>query len=206
MFTQFKNIDTAFSHIRRFSIFLIIACVFLSGFAIWRSFMLVDRASARIYILANGKALEAFAAERKDNVGVELRDHVKMFHHYFFTMDPDEKVITTNIGLALNLADESAKKEYDNLRERGYFNNLISANISQKISVDSTFLDLNVYPYYFKCFATQKLIRSSSTVMRRLVTQGFLRDVTRSDNNPHGFLIQQWETLENPDSKGEVRP
>jgi len=199
MFTQFKNIDTAFSHIKRFSIFLILACVMVSGFAIWKSFEMVEEVNGKVYILANGKALEAFSAERKDNIGVEIRDHVKMFHHYFFTLDPDEKVIQRNMLAALNLADESAKKSYDNLKEQGYFTNLISANISQEITVDSVSVDLNAYPYYFRCFATQQLVRSTSTVSRKLVTQGYLRNVSRSDNNPHGFLIQRWETLVNSD-------
>ncbi|MET4083913.1 conjugative transposon TraK protein [Pedobacter sp. UYP30] len=199
MFTQLKNIDTAFKHIKRFSIFLILACILISGFAIWKSFDMVKTVQEKIYILANGKAIEAFSAERKDNIGVELRDHIKMFHHYFFSLDPDDKVIQANISNALNLADESAKKAYDNLKEQGYYNNLISANISQAISVDSIQLDINKYPFAFKCYATQKLIRSSSTITRKLITQGTVRNVARSDNNPHGFLIQQWETLENRD-------
>lgn len=199
MFTQFKNIDTAFKHIKLFSIFLILACTLLSGFSIWKSFDMVKTIKGKIYILANGKAIEAFSAERKDNIGVELRDHIKMFHHYFFTLDPDDRVIQANISNALNLADESAKKAFDNLKEQGYYNNLISANISQEIRVDSTKLDINQYPFQFRCYATQKLIRSTSTVARKLITQGYVRNVSRSDNNPHGFLIQQWETLENSD-------
>ena len=199
MFSQFRNIDTAFSHIKRFSIFLILACVLVSGFAVWKSFQLVSEITGKVYILANGKALEAFSAERKDNVAVEIRDHVKMFHYWFFTLDPDEKVIASNIGKALYLADGSAKAAYDNLKEQGYFTNLISANISQSISVDSIQLDMAQEPFHFKCFATQQLLRSTSTVIRRLVTQGALRNVLRSDNNPHGFLIQRWETVLNQD-------
>ena len=199
MFTQFKNIDTAFRHIKRFSLFLILACVILSGFAIYKSFDLVKTMQSKVYILANGKAIEAFSTTRKDNLPVELRDHIRTFHHYFFTLDPDDKVIQSHVATALNLADESAKKANDNLKEQGYYNNIISANISQEIEVDSISLDINQYPFYFKCFATQKLVRSSSTATRKLVTQGFIRNVSRSDNNPHGFLIQRWETLENAD-------
>lgn len=199
MFSQFRNIDTAFAHIKRFSLFLLADCVLLSGFSVWQAFEMVREVSGKVYILANGKALEAFSAERKDNIAVEIRDHVKMFHYYFFTLDPDEQVIARNIGAALNLADESAKKSYDNLREQGYFTHLVSANISQEIVVDSVQVDLDEYPYRFKCFASQKLARATSTVLRKLVTQGFLRNVSRSDNNPHGFLIQRWETLLNQD-------
>ena len=199
MFTQLKNIDTAFQHIKRFSLFLILACVVISGFAVYTSFDMVKSVQGKIYILANGKALEAFSAERKDNVAVEARDHINMFHHWFFTLDPDEKVIQANMGKALNLADETARRNYENLKEQGYYNNIISANISQEITIDSIQLDISEYPYHFRCFATQKLIRSSSAVSRKLVTQGWLRNVSRSDNNPHGFLIQKWETLLNQD-------
>jgi conjugative transposon TraK protein len=200
MFSHLKNIDTAFKHIKLFSYLLIGACIVISGFALFKSYQAADIAGRRIYILANGKALEAFAADRKDNIPVEARDHIRMFHHDFFTLDPDEKVIEANIGKALYLADESARDQYNDLKEKSYYNNLISGNISQQIQVDSIQLDMNQYPYYFKCFATEKLIRSTSTVNRSLITQGFLRNVSRSDNNPHGFLIQHWETIANRDT------
>mgnify|MGYP001603635278 CR=1 FL=1 len=130
---------------------------------------------------------------------MEIRDHVKVFHHYFFTLDPDDKQIQASIIQALYLADGSAKTAYDNLKEAGYYNNIVSGNISQQIQVDSVQVDINQYPFYFKCFATEKLIRSTSMITRSLVTQGYLRNVSRSDNNPHGFLIEKWETLENKD-------
>jgi conjugative transposon TraK protein len=200
MFTHLKNIDTAFRHIKVFSIFLVLACTAVSCFALYKSYETSSNAGKHIYILANGKVMEATSAERKDNVPVEARDHIKMFHHYFFTLDPDEKVISANIGRALYLADESARNQYNNLREKSYYNNLISGNISQQINIDSISLDLSQQPYYFKCFAREKLIRSSSTINQVLITQGYLRDVARSDNNPHGFLIQRWETLVNRDT------
>ncbi|ALL06994.1 conjugal transfer protein [Pedobacter sp. PACM 27299] len=200
MFTQFKNIDTAFQHIKRFSIYLILANVLILCFGIYKSYEFANKAQNRIHILYNGKVLEAIAADRKTNIPVELRDHIKTFHQYFFSMDPDEKAILSNMTKALYLADESAKKQYDNLKESGYYSNLISANISQEIEVDSIALDLNAYPYQFRCYATQKLIRSSSTVVRNLVTTGEVRDLkSQTDNNPHGFLIQRWETISNLD-------
>lgn len=203
MFSQLKNIDTAFQHIKLFSLALIFACVAICGYTIYKSFQMVSEVQARIYILANGKALEAWSAERKDNIPVEARDHVKMFHHYFFTLDPDDRVIEANITKALYLADASAKHQYDNLKENRYYSNIISANISQEIVTDSIKIDLNEYPFYFKCYARQRLIRTTSTVTRTLVTEGYLRNVSRSDNNPHGFLIERWTTIQNKDIKTE---
>jgi len=200
MFQQLKNIDTAFQHIKLFSIVMILVCCFISGFSLVKSYQATEAAQNRIYILANGKALEALSAGRKDNIQVEAKDHVKTFHQYFFSLDPDDKVIQAHVAKALYLADESAKDQYDNLRENGYYSNLISANISQEIEVDSVQVDLNQYPYFFRCFSTQKLIRATSTANRSLVTEGFLRNVNRSDNNPHGFLIERWKTISNRDT------
>lgn len=204
MFTQFRNIDTAFKHIKTFSIFFILANVLTICFCIYKSYDIVNEAQNRVYILYNGKVLETFASDRKSNLPVELRDHIQTFHQYFFNLSPEDKAIQATVSKALYLADESAKKQYDNLRESGYYNNLISANISQDIEVDSTRLDIDQYPYTFTCYATQKLVRASSTVIRKLITQGRIRDIkTQTDNNPHGFLIQQWEILENRDENSK---
>lgn len=199
MFSQLKNIDTAFKHIKTFSIVFLGLCMALSLFAIYKSYEMVSAAQERVYILANGKAIEAFSAERKDNIPVEARDHIRVFHHWFFSLHPDEKVIRSNLSRALYLADGSAKAQYDNLCESGYYAGLVSGNISQEITVDSIRLEMDQYPFYFTCHATQKLIRSSSVVSRSLLTQGYLRHVSRSDHNPHGFLIERWSTLENRD-------
>lgn len=205
MFSKAKNIDRAFRHIKLFSLIFIGACLFLSGFVIYHSYKMAAQTQEKIYILANGKALEAFSATRKDNIPVEIRDHVRMFHHYFFTLDPDEKVIQTNIAKALYLADASAKKQYDNLKENSYYSNIMAGNISQEIDVDSIYVDIDQYPFYFRCYGTQKIIRPTTVVNRNLITEGFLRNVSRSDNNPHGFLIEKWATLENKDIKTENR-
>ena len=205
MFQQLKNIDTAFKHIRSFSFLLIIGCIALCCYTIFASYRLVQDTQARIYILANGKAIEAFSADRKENIPVEARDHVKMFHYYFFTLDPDDKVIQSNIKHALYLADASARTQYDNLRENSYYANIISGNVSQEVQIDSIKIDVDQYPFYFRCNAKQRIIRATSIVTRSLVTEGFLRNVLRSDNNPHGFLIERWNTLENRDIKSENR-
>jgi conjugative transposon TraK protein len=199
MFKKTKNIDTAFRHVRLFSIAFLAGCIIISVMIAYKSYQLATQSQQRIFLLANGKALEAYAADRKDNIPVEARDHVKMFHHYFFTMDPDDKVIQSNITKALYLADGSAKQQYDNLKENGYYTNLISGNISQEIQADSIMINTENYPFYFRYKGQQKIIRPTTIVTRSLITEGYLRNVSRSDNNSHGFLIERWRTLENKD-------
>jgi conjugative transposon TraK protein len=199
MFTKAKNIDTAFRHIRVFTLAVVVGSITFCCFAVYNSYQLVSSAQSTVYILAGGKVLEAYASERHENIPVEARDHVATFHRLFFTLDPDDKAIQANISKALYLADASAKKQYDNLKESGFFTGIISGNISQQIRIDSVEIQSAQYPYHFKCIAVQQIIRPTSIVSRRLVTEGYLRSISRSDNNPHGFLIEKWVTTENKD-------
>ncbi|MFC6100782.1 conjugative transposon protein TraK [Olivibacter domesticus] len=200
-----KNIDTAFKQMRMVSLVVVVGSVVLCCYVIYKCFSVAMTAQDKVFVLANGKALEAYASERKDNVPVEVRDHIKTFHGFFFNLSPDEKVINENITKALYLADESAKRQYDNLKEGNYYSNIISGNIRQEITIDSISLDIDHYPIYFLCKATQVITRSSTIVHRSLVTEGYLREVSRSDNNPHGFLIERWKILENKDISVENR-
>ena len=205
MFTKMKNIDTAFKYVRGFTLLVIICCAVICCYTVSRSFQTVSRMQDKVYILAAGKALEAYASDRKDNVPVEAKDHIKTFHQFFFTLDPDDKVIKTNVTKALYLADESAKRIYDDLKENGFYSGIISGNISQTIQIDSITVDIRDYPYRFKCFARQNIIRTTSILKRNLITEGSLRNVSRSDNNPHGFLIERFNTIENRDLTVENR-
>lgn len=205
MFPKTKNIETSFRYIRLISL-AVIVCSLGAGvsFFVWAC-RIVMASQSRVYILSAGKALEAFASDRAPNLPVEARAEVADFHEYFFTLDPDEKFIQAQLDRALYLADGSAKRLYDNLRESGYYASVISANISQRITVDSIRLDMNGVPFYFRCFATETITRATSIVTRDLVTEGYLREVNRSDHNPHGLLVERWSILENRDLKVEQR-
>jgi hypothetical protein len=98
------------------------------------------------------------------------------------------------------LADNSARQEFDNLSESGYYSSIVSANISQLVSdYDSIQVDINKTPYYFKYFGKLKIVRSTSVLTRSIVTEGYIRLTSISTKNPHGFLIEKWKVLDNRD-------
>jgi conjugative transposon TraK protein len=205
MLPKTRSLETAFQHIRLFTMIIIVACMGSAMFAIWLAEKATARLQDRVYVLSGGQALEAIATDRHENLPVEARDHIRCFHEYFFSLDPDEKVITANISKALYLADGSARRQYESLKENGYYSGLIAGNISQQITVDSIVLDQHSHPLYFRCYARERIIRPTSLVVRNLLTEGFLRSTSRSDNDPHGFLIEKWAILDNSDLKVEAR-
>lgn len=205
MFQKLKNIDTAYVEIRRIAILAICSCSLLGIVAQAFNHAKMKRLQSQIYVLADGKVMQAYASTRAANIEVEARDHIRSFHQYFFSLDPDDKQIHKSIGRALYLADNSAKKAFDNLSEQGYYSQVISSNTSQRISIDSIELSLNQQPYSFRCYATQELIRTSSKVTRNLITEGKLRTISRSEENSHGFLIENWKVVENKDQTKKYR-
>lgn len=199
MFNQLKNINTAFQYIRYFTFILILACTCIVCYTVYTFDHRLEEAEDKTLILLNGKVIQAVASSRKENIQVEAKDHIKTFHEHFFNLSPDDKAIEATMLMALYLADASAKKQYDDLREGGYYSNIISGNVSQELIIDSIQLNTDQSPYYFRFFGKQKLVRPSSTILRALVTEGYLRNVLRSTNNPHGFLIEKWRVLNNRD-------
>ena len=205
MLNKFQDIELQFKHTRFAAIILMTGCVLISAWAVYIGHLHASEAQQKIYVLAAGRVLEAVATDRKDNIEVEARDHIERFHSLLFTLEPDEKLNTANITKALYLADKSAKTLTDDLREAGFYNNLIAGNISQRIETDSILLDTRRTPYSFRYYATEKLIRSTSLTTRILITRGILRNIMRSDNNPHGFLIEQLQVLQNGDIETKTR-
>jgi conjugative transposon TraK protein len=205
MFPKTRNIELSFRYIRLVSI-VAIAGSFLAGIIF---FFLAARvmltAQSRVYILSAGKAMEAFASDGAGSEQVFARWQVVNFHTDFFSLEPDERFNERGLRRALYLADGSAKRVYDDLKENGYFSGVVSGNVSQWLEVDSVVLRMTGYPFYFRCYATETITRPTSRVIRNLVTEGYLRRVHRSDNNLYGFLIERWTVLENKDIKIEQR-
>jgi conjugative transposon TraK protein len=197
----FQTIEQQFKGARKVWIAAMGLAMVVSVCSIYYGFHAAAAADQRIYLLSSGKVLEAVASEREENLTVEARDHLRMFHRLFFDLDPDEKLIRANIGQALYLADGSAKKLYDDQQEKGWIGGLVSGNISQSVELDSIVVDLDVEPYVFRCVGVETLTRATNVTTRSLVTRGFLRNVQRSDNNPHGLLIERFEVVENKDLK-----
>ncbi|HLI93029.1 MAG TPA: conjugative transposon protein TraK [Puia sp.] len=205
MFSHLKRLDSAFRYVRSFTIAIVLASAGLCSFVLYKSYQLAALTQNKIYILANGQALEALAADRKENIAVEAKDHIRHFHELFFNLDPDDKSIQGALTKALYLVDGSGKQQFQNLKENGYYASLIAGNISQRIQIDSIELNITFYPYYFRLHAHETILRATSILHRLLVTEGYLRNVNRSDNNTHGFLIERWRTLDNSDLNTETR-
>lgn len=199
-FKTLRNVENSFRQIRLYAIVFSLLCGCITGFALWKSYSFAELQRQKIYVLDNGKSLMlALAQDASVNRPVQAREHVRHFHELFFTLAPDKSAIESNMKRAFDLADKSAFDYYKDLSEKGYYNRIISGNVQQRIEVDSVICNFDNYPYAVKTYSTQYIIRSSNVTKRNLITECYLVNSVRSDNNPQGFNIEKFRVLENKD-------
>ena len=199
-FKSLKNIESNFRLIRICCALFAGLCAAVAVASVGFSYAFAERQRQKIYVLDGGRSLMvALSQDLSQNRPVEAREHVRRFHELFFTLSPDKAAIESNVGRALQMADKSALSYYKVLQEKGFFNRLIAGNVSQMVKVDSIRCDFDRYPYEVTTFARQRILRESTVTERSLVTTCRLVNVSRSDNNPQGFLIEDLRILENKD-------
>jgi conjugative transposon TraK protein len=169
----------------------IIICGFVSAYA----YQQVASARESIYILDNDIPILAKQTNMQMNRPAEYKAAVDLFHSLFFNLTPDDKHIEYQMNRAMYFVDESGVGQYNNLKEKGYFNSILSSSSVLSIQTDSIVIYQNRFRYYGK----QKIDRRSATITRSIITEGELTDIPRSDNNSHGVLITNWKTIENKD-------
>lgn len=199
-FKSLLNIESNFRQLRLYSLVFAGICTVITLIAVWKSYSFAEAQRQKIYVLDNGKSLLlALSQDLSQNRPVEAREHVRRFHELFFSLSPDKAAIESNINRALLMADKSALTYYKVLMEKGFFNRLIAGNISQIVKVDSIKCDFERYPYEVTTYARQRILRESTVTERSLVTTCRLVNVSRSDNNPQGFMVEALNIVENKD-------
>ena len=199
-FKSLRNIESSFRQIRLFTIVFVVVCAGVTGYALWNSYSFAEAQRQKIYVLDGGKSLMlALSQDLSQNRPVEAREHVKRFHELFFTLSPDKSAIESNINRAFFLVDKSAFRYYQDMQEKGYYNRIVSGNINQSIQIDSISCNFEVYPYKVVTYARQMIIRASNVTERNLITRCDLINSLRSDHNPHGFMMERFEIIDNKD-------
>lgn len=179
-----------------FAVFIVIA-----GFLF--SYQMIRDSRKSIYVLDNGVPVLAKQTDVLLNRPVEYKAQIELFHRLFFTLAPDDAYIKENIQKSLYLIDDSGKKEYTNLREKGFYNQIVASSSMVSIHTDSITLDPEQKKFQF--FGKQMITRKSSVIIRKLITEGFFEDIIRSPNNSHGILLKNWRIIDNGEISNQTK-
>jgi conjugative transposon TraK protein len=192
-----KNIEQKIKLGLIVSIGAFLTAIIIAGSGLYFARDLINQSRKQIYVLDGNVPVLVRQTSMDVNREVEYKSHVNLFHMLFFTLPPDDDFMKNNIEKSMYLIDESGLTEYNNLKEKGYYNAILASSASLGIQTDSIQLDLGSMTFSF--FGTQRIERETSILKRALITTGSIKDVPRSDNNPHGCLITNWKTVLNKD-------
>lgn len=192
-----KNLENKIKLVLILASLFFLGCVIISLGSLWTAKMMVDDAHKKVYVLDSTVPILVTRSTMDETLDVEAKSHVEMFHQYFFTLAPDDKYIKYTMEKAMYLVDESGVAQYNTLKEKGFYNNIMGTSSVFSIYCDS--IKFNKDNMEFTYYGRQRIERRTSILMREIVTAGQLRRVPRTENNPHGLLIVNWRTLLNKD-------
>ena len=173
------------------------ACVIISLGSIFIARGMVDDAHKKVYVLDGTVPILVQRTTMDETLDVEARSHVELFHHLFFTLAPDDKYIKYTMDKAMYLVDETGLAQYNALKEKGFYQNIMGTSAVFSIFCDSINFDKDKMQFTY--YGRQRIERRTNILMRQLVTAGELKRIPRTENNPHGLLITNWRTLLNKD-------
>ena len=192
-----NNIENKIKLVMIISTLFLVGCVVVSLGSILVAKGMVDEAHKKIYVLDGKVPILVKQTDMAETFDVEAKSDIEMFHNFFFTLAPDDQYIQYTMKKAMYLVDETGLAQYNALKEKGFYNNVIGTSTICSIYCDS--IKLNTDSMSFTYYGRQRIERRTSTLTRQLVTAGNLRKVPRTENNPHGILITNWRTLLNKD-------
>ena len=150
-----------------------------------------------IYVVDRGSAVMANRSPEDGYRDIEADDHVLRFHELMLNVTPNAESIKRNIDRALILCDKSAYDYYMDLSEKGFYQRMISANITQEFVADSVRVNMESYPYKVTTYGKLYLMRESNINLYEFESQGQLVEVERSPSNPHGLMLEKFHVTRN---------
>ena len=198
-----KNIEQKIKINKTVSIASILFAVLIVIVGFVFAYKLVQDSRKSLYVIDNGVPILVKQTDELLNRPVEYKSQIELFHRLFFTLAPDDRYIKENVEKSLYLIDDSGKKEYTNLREKGFYNQIISGNSLVTVRNDSIKIDLPNRKFIY--YGTQMINRKTTLIIRKLITEGNFEDMIRSPNNPHGVLLRNWRILDNSELSNKAK-
>lgn len=192
-----QNLENRIKLVTLICVLFLFFCILVTCYMIYTARVMVADAQQKVYVLDGNVPVLVERTTMDETLDLEAKSHIQMFHHLFFTIAPDDKYIKYTMEKAMYLVDESGLAQYNALKERGLYNNIVGTSSVLSIFCDS--IDFDEKKMSFTYYGRQRIERRTTIMMRQLVTAGELKRVPRTENNPHGLLIINWRTLLNKD-------
>ena len=197
LINHFNNIDTSFRKMKFVTVLSLVCAAVIAVGSVAASGWFMEKSNGTIYVVDKGSAVMATRSQEDSHRELEARDHVTRFHELMLNLSRSAESIRRNLDRALVMSDRSAYDYWMDLSERGFYQRIVSANISQEFVADSIKVDMMSYPHQVTTYGKLYLLRESNITAYQFESSCRLVDVERSQNNPHGLMIERFTVTRN---------
>lgn len=160
-----------------------------SGFFAYRIFKQSQQSA--FVINDQGQVIPLQLIEHRENLEVEAKAHLEMFHRYFYQINANN--FERNMEKALWLGDNSIAELYRQKKAEGIYNRLLQYSLIQKISAIHSEISLKNGEINFMTTTRFSITRGEAIDSYEIKTSGQLMKVDRNfPHNPHGLIIKNF--------------
>lgn len=123
-----QNIENKIKLVMVISSLFLAGCVIVSLGSIIIARGMVADAQKKVYVLDSNVPILVRQTTMEETLDVEAKSDIEMFHQFFFTLAPDDQYIKYTIEKAMYLVDETGMAQYNALKEKGFYNNIIGTS------------------------------------------------------------------------------
>lgn len=193
----FNNIETSFRKMKFVTVLAVCSATLVAVGSVVASGWFINQSEDTIYVVDKGSAVMAKRNSEDSQRELEAKDHVLRFHELMFNLSPSAESIKRNLDRALIMSDRSAYDYWMDLSEKGFYQRLVSANVSQEFVADSIKVDMLSYPHSAVTYGKLYMLRESNITAYQFESTCRLVDVERSQSNPHGLMIERFRVRRN---------
>lgn len=198
-YRTFNDIDNVRKNAFWLIVLSLIVMALVSVFAMYKIDNVNERAKANAYVLHKGTrvGLEPLT-DLKRNLQILIEGHVERYHHYFFQLEPDMRMIKRNIeDNALYMVDDSGRRFYNRLVEEDFYKDIVMRGFRYEFDMDSLNVDYSDYPFPFTMYGNQTIEKGNRQYRKRLVTTGRLKTTGVTTKNLNGVKILEFHVANN---------
>lgn len=144
--------------------------------------------SSAFVVSTSGNVIPLKLVSQKENLEVEVKAHLELFHRYFYQIDASS--YEKQLEKALWLGNSTVDQVFRQKKADGVYNRLLQYSLVQKVIAIESKINIEKEPYKFETRTVFQINRGKTIDTYELLTTGNLIHVDRNfPKNTHGLLI-----------------
>jgi hypothetical protein len=197
MATSVKDYHYTFNTLKKVTITTLVGAFLLNGILVYYILYNEEKEAKRVYVVTDAGTFPALLSERRKVSLPEAKNHVYTFLSTMFAHGASN--YKERVENALHLIDKKGGGRIINDFNKGQvYENYVRLGTYTMLAVDSVAINMGTRPISGKAYARQTIYLGEESKVYPIGIRFELVDIYRSDENPYGLLIQNFDFIPYP--------